>query len=110
MIGICLTNALCKVQEQNHRDQVRRQDTCKDLVRRAHDCDSVIVLIVRVTHRHEGSGLPELGQGSRLKATGTAYGSTRACDELTTAIACVDSRREGLPLALSKARVAQGTW
>lgn len=67
-------------------------------------------LIVRVTHRHEGSGLPELGQGSRLKATGTAYGSTRACDELTTAIACVDSRREGLPLALSKARVAQGTW
>ena len=53
---------------------------------------------------------PELVQGSRLKATGTAYVSTRACEELTTALASVDSRTEGAPLAASKARVAQLTW
>ena len=54
--------------------------------------------------------LPILGQGSRLKVTATAYVSTRACEELTTAFASVDSRTEGAPLAASRARVAQLTW
>ena len=53
---------------------------------------------------------PELGQGSRPKATGAAYVSTRACEELTTAKATLDSEMDGVPPALSNAKVAHETW
>lgn len=48
-------------------------------------------------------GIPVLGQGNKLNATGVAYANTNSREDLSTLVASVDNRIEGGLLAFSKA-------